>query len=440
MGRWPPVDFWRASAPRFFTPALARAFSSCVSSRPFLPLSSWPVLDRRLVIPSHPIHSSSHPPLVFSPSRSAVSAMVDTQRFDWDSLHSLYPLIRDNLYLAKHSIWLPILHGLWYAFAFYKHTRTNPAARQPVLRGYVGYLCQAFGGGTLAAILLGRPVPTILNQTLIPLYTLGYLLVFHVPFTFKILRSLSPVTELFFDVVDAIGRTFSLTHMIDSLLDAPSSPVSGSILSVFILSVLQATGGGILYRWTNVSPFAYPGYDFNICCLSSLLYLVLRGGIDVTSIVALFGSAGIKDVPVAATLGAGFSWAEITSIASDTLKSIGFPVADFSDSDAKVVVVLFMMLGFFFRSKRHAVTGKRVATASASSSARVHSQSVSASASATTAASSSKPGSRSVPDAGMQSLGDDSSSTEPATTRNRHGQAPKAKSNEAQQRLDSKKK
>ncbi|KAJ3292372.1 hypothetical protein HK104_005338 [Borealophlyctis nickersoniae] len=143
-----------------------------------------------------------------------------------------------------------------------------------VILSFVTYLLAALGGGMLAAFLTGRPSPILSNLT-IPVYTLGYLVVFRVPYIFTILRSLSPVTEPPLIMIDAMARATGMAAIIDSFRGQQNASYAAheSHVGQFILGTLGVTAGGIMITWIKgIRRFAYPGWDFTVVMLSTLIY------------------------------------------------------------------------------------------------------------------------------------------------------------------------
>lgn len=150
----------------------------------------------------------------------------------------------------------------------------------------------SFGGTTLAAILLGIHPSWIASNSLIPTYTLIYVLFFNTRNRFfKITRTVPLFSELLFTLGDSIARTMAITSFgIDTIRLNSDAPLANSMVACVITGTLSGCGGGLVdsifnvtkQQWTLGTPMVITNpknfkasLDFWVAFVTSLVYLGL---------------------------------------------------------------------------------------------------------------------------------------------------------------------
>ncbi|KAJ3332628.1 hypothetical protein HDU76_013583 [Blyttiomyces sp. JEL0837] len=303
-----------------------------------------------------------------------------------------WPIWHDGVHaLRANSLLLSFVHALYIAYSYRKNTpKALQTGKHAFTRGLIIHLVTALGGGTTAAIITGRPVPWLLSNDLLPIYILGYftMTLFPMDLLFVISRSISPVSELTFDLVDAIIRAYSMASTIDhfkstngtvaSYIKSTSSGLNPSTLiwPQLVVGVVSVTMGGIYWKWflagvvpgvvnesstaVNSYPaFQYPGWDFNVIIVSTFTYIYGTGGYKTINAYwkeakAFQGSSLMLAYLVHAV---DFFWAEVYPVVRRYATLLGVPVK-MASGDWKVLCSLIILVGFWIRPRP-------VATASA---------------------------------------------------------------------------
>lgn len=108
----------------------------------------------------------------------------------------------------------------------------------------------------MSALISGRPFGILLNNTLLPIYILGFILV-NYTYLYKFILNL-PFIEWFLDcLIDPLNRTISLTSTIDAFKLPPyglqPSEIikwagSTSYLGQWLIGIVSCTFGGLVYN------------------------------------------------------------------------------------------------------------------------------------------------------------------------------------------------
>ncbi|KAJ3041167.1 hypothetical protein HDV00_009882 [Rhizophlyctis rosea] len=130
-----------------------------------------------------------------------------------------------------------------------------------------------------AAVLTGRPNPALMNDLTIPIYSIGYFFVFHVPFFYTLLRKLSFILEPILTMVDALTRAIAMTGGLDTFRNHHHPTYAALARTAYIgqamLGTISVTAGGIIYNWLNgIRPFQYPGWSFTVVAFASIVYVL----------------------------------------------------------------------------------------------------------------------------------------------------------------------
>ncbi|KAJ3049809.1 hypothetical protein HK097_009195, partial [Rhizophlyctis rosea] len=194
-----------------------------------------------------------------------------------DDMTFLWPILSETLQFISKSPWLVVIHSIHTAYSLRKAYPSLTAA--PLLKSWLSHIFVSLGGGMTAAILTGRPNPALMNDLTIPIYTIGYILVFHFPYLYTLLRTLAPITEPILTLVDALSRAIAMTTGLDTFRNHPHPTYAALARTAYIgqamLGTVSVTAGGIIYNWVNgVKPFEYPGWNFTVVMFASLVYVL----------------------------------------------------------------------------------------------------------------------------------------------------------------------
>ncbi|KND00153.1 uncharacterized protein SPPG_04494 [Spizellomyces punctatus DAOM BR117] len=186
----------------------------------------------------------------------------------------LWPVVHDAVHQFASSPLLPLIHAV--GVAYHLRKAFPPQKDEPFLQGFLRHILVALGGGTLAAILTARPVPILLSNSLLPLYTLGHIAVFYTPFVYTILRAIYFTFEPLWIVTDAFARSWALCYGLDGFRAHPTygAVAREAIIGQLALGVVSVTAGGIMFKWfTGIKRYHYPGWNFSVVILATTFYV-----------------------------------------------------------------------------------------------------------------------------------------------------------------------
>ncbi|KAJ3060772.1 hypothetical protein HDU98_003265 [Podochytrium sp. JEL0797] len=264
-----------------------------------------------------------------------------------------WPIWKDLLTVLEapeYATTLGLLHAIYVGFLFRSSHSYQP---NRIIRSIFCCCLIGLGGGTLAAILTGKPVNWLLNNEDLLLYTTGYFLVNSNPYIYPLLKSIRPITEGLLDLVDAILRAQVLIKFQSHLRHlSPSTTTVPQIL----LGTLSVTGGGILYSWC-FSPrhrFQYPGHDFSIVFLVNAFYAYTVSSTNRKALSTLLWSTfpmqRIQAMGYAGHVTSG--WKEAMAGFAQACKVVGIPtsfVGKKGEVELRMLCALLMLVGFLAR-------------------------------------------------------------------------------------------
>ncbi|KAJ1912122.1 hypothetical protein IWQ60_009809 [Tieghemiomyces parasiticus] len=175
------------------------------------------------------------------------------------------------------------LHALRVSYEVRK--MLNCSGRLPTAQEIFALLTLSFGGGILSALMLGKPQPWLVNNGMIPTYTLVYLAVGFCPqdWVFRILRMLSPASDVFLAAVDGAIRGYGVTATGVEMVRGMEGPISESLTAMIIIGTVLGCGGGIIEdviqfskrSWNFRTPtlLQRPNFDIGITFSSVLFYI-----------------------------------------------------------------------------------------------------------------------------------------------------------------------
>ncbi|KAI8854626.1 hypothetical protein BC829DRAFT_379301 [Chytridium lagenaria] len=187
--------------------------------------------------------------------------------FTLDDLALAWPVWKDGVNALRASWLMSFIHAVYIGYAYRKMAPVSEqVGPRSFLRGLFSTLLIGMGGGTIAAIISGKPVGWLLYNDYLPTYILGYLLVNQDPTDaiYTLLNTLQPLTDLIFDLVDSIVRGFALAWSIDQFRNSDAPNAQTSFVGQFVIGVITITGGGITWKWLKGGAFMYPGWDFSV--------------------------------------------------------------------------------------------------------------------------------------------------------------------------------
>lgn len=113
------------------------------------------------------------------------------------------------------------------------------------LNHLAGFWTMAFGGSTLASLLLNQPPPWLTSYSIPLVYTLTYLLL--QPILPTLLSTLpSFPLNLTLTLFDAVNRSFTLSSVLHSLSTHPNQSFQNNLLTSSLIAAVAVSGGGIL--------------------------------------------------------------------------------------------------------------------------------------------------------------------------------------------------
>lgn len=209
----------------------------------------------------------------------------------------IWPLLHDSFHQFAASAYLPLLHSIGVAvrvyfghasYIFFLRFRCQYHLRkafliekQPFLQSFFSFILVALGGSFVAAVVTARPLPVLLNNSLLPIYTLGFLIVVYFPLTYTLLRSISFVWEPVFLVIDSVCRAWALSYGLDAFRNhGVYGQISrDAVVGQLIVGVLSVSAGGILYKWLlGINRFEWPGWDFSVIIMATTIYVSHSNG------------------------------------------------------------------------------------------------------------------------------------------------------------------
>ncbi|KAJ3015944.1 UNVERIFIED_CONTAM: hypothetical protein HDU68_012503 [Siphonaria sp. JEL0065] len=253
----------------------------------------------------------------------------------------------------QYATTLLLLHGIYVAFLFRLSHSYQP---NRILRSLFCCLLIGLGGGSLAAILTGKPVGWLLNNDDLFLYSSGFFIVCGNPFVFPIMKALRPLAEGSLDLVDVILRAQVLTRFQTQL--RTHSP-SNTTIPQIILGIISITGGGLIYNW-SFSPdlrFKYPGHDFTTVILVNIFYAWTVSPVNrkviYTTLWNTLPMQRVRAMGYDGYLLKGYSLAQ--DLLVEWCKVLGVPTTfkgKAGERDLRILCALLLLIGFFLRPGR----------------------------------------------------------------------------------------
>ncbi|KAJ2796120.1 hypothetical protein H4R20_005641, partial [Coemansia guatemalensis] len=136
------------------------------------------------------------------------------------------------------------------------------AGRQPLLQELFMMLTFSFGGAILTGLMLGRVQPWMETNTTVPVYATAYMLMARMPgdVLYRLLRRLSPVSDVFLASVDGLVRGYGVTTAgVDLVRSMRGHPVSDSLVAWVLVGTVLGSGGGLI---DDVLQISRPSWAF----------------------------------------------------------------------------------------------------------------------------------------------------------------------------------
>ncbi|TPX37314.1 hypothetical protein SeMB42_g03368 [Synchytrium endobioticum] len=188
----------------------------------------------------------------------------------------LWPLLLQSLLVAgTHPLHVHAIHALYQAYKFRK-TCPPTESTTPHSKTILSILWIAFGGGTIAGIVLNQVPAWLTIPELLPIYLVAYVMVYWVPRVYDGLLSAAPLVEILFDVNDGLQRGYYLTSTIEAF-KASSIQAAECMLGQIMISIIAMTFGGVTYSWAMIPGRALTlpcGDDAMVIGFASLVYIL----------------------------------------------------------------------------------------------------------------------------------------------------------------------
>ncbi|KAI8812949.1 hypothetical protein BJ742DRAFT_515381 [Cladochytrium replicatum] len=223
--------------------------------------------------------------------------------------------------LVDQPTFVNLLHAIGNAWGYRQMVEggkagahTNNPKELPIFRNAFSCLLLGLGGGTTAALLTGRAMSWLLRDpTLVPIYLLGYILVFFSPndVVYKALDEVpyfsTPFYQGFFHhVIDGVSRTGAVSGVVDAwrrnVISAsretrfvtqgmPFKNPRVPVLPQIFLGTIAATFGGMWFKWWFVEAWASPSCSLWVVCASVAWYV---WAVDPVGVLEPFVQGGAK--------------------------------------------------------------------------------------------------------------------------------------------------
>ncbi|KAJ1973792.1 hypothetical protein H4R35_003930 [Dimargaris xerosporica] len=176
------------------------------------------------------------------------------------------------------------LHALRVSYEVRK--MLNASGRLPWFHEVFVLLTLSFGGGILTALLLGQPQPWLVNNGMVPTYSLVYLAVGFAPadIVYRILRAAAPLSDMALAAVDGAIRGYGVTASGVEMIRRMDGPISQSLTAMVVVGTLLGCGGGVIEdliqmskrQWAFRTPtlLQRPNYDMAITFTTVVFYIL----------------------------------------------------------------------------------------------------------------------------------------------------------------------
>ncbi|KAJ3210956.1 hypothetical protein HDU67_004854 [Dinochytrium kinnereticum] len=272
--------------------------------------------------------------------------------FTMDDLAMAWPVWKEGVLSLRATRLMPFLHAIYIGYAYRKMAPPSElVGPRSFIRGLLSSLMIGMGGGTLAAIISGQPVPWLLYNEYIPMYVLGYLLVCQDPtdLIYTVLDALDPLPGFIFNLVDAAIRGFGLCFAIDQFRSSGSPEASISFVGQLIIGVLTVTGGGTTWKWLKYhdQSFKYPGWDFSMLTACCATYIYATANATTAKLIDEYvATIMIPQSPQHLLL--RYFWDDLMPRIKEIGAMFGVPLV-LTTEDWKFLMTAFVLVGFLVR-------------------------------------------------------------------------------------------
>ncbi|KAJ2080745.1 hypothetical protein H4R24_002835 [Coemansia sp. RSA 988] len=172
------------------------------------------------------------------------------------------------------------LHALRVAYEVRKGVQAT--GRQPLLQELFMMLTFSFGGAILTGLMLGNVQPWLETNTTVPVYATAYLLMARMPgdALYRLLRRLSPVSDVFLASVDGLVRGYGVTTAgVDLVRSMRGHPISDSLVAWVLVGTVLGSGGGLI---DDVLQISRPRWAFRTPSIFTAISLDVKLSFTVT--------------------------------------------------------------------------------------------------------------------------------------------------------------
>jgi hypothetical protein len=196
--------------------------------------------------------------------------------------------------------------------------RNAERSRIPPIAALVSTFIVGFGGSTIAAMMLGKPLGVLQGNVNIPVYSAVAMLVYYFPsgVFFRALEVNRVILAPLLTVVEAVSKAGTISKVgVDGVLGHASGQYSDSIFAAIVVGTVSGCGGGVLgslmnlrySSWSFGTPaqFVSPNKSMVLSFVSSIAYLCLyRTPVVARTSVGMFLAMLLDKVGIKAKLSA----------------------------------------------------------------------------------------------------------------------------------------